>query len=218
MARGIRVRRALTHSAGGGLLSWPTVRAVLGICALLLGGCVTTPLDIYMPQGGGELVDAPCASGPARTLSIQLPDAVELRITAAPAEVYPTAYVQIVLDVRIGVPVDTTVRLLTPDVVITSREFAGARSVPIVQIEDLDAQDGPRLAPLDPVPGTEHGAKYLGYQLSFVTYGPRAVTGIAAVSDFELQLPALDINGRTVAIASVAFVRQTLHGWRLACD
>jgi hypothetical protein len=187
------------------------------IAAALLCGCVTTaPLHYYLPQGGGELIEEPCGGGPLHVLRVDLPEGVQLKATVRPADIYPTPYEQIALDLRLLVPEATTLRLAGANIVLRSPSWNGPRTATVNHIVNRDLPG--RSPALGVLRGVVLTRKTAGYQLSFVDNGPPQATAIQAVDSFTMQLPTLEINERPVTIPEIGFVRQSHRWMRLVCD
>ncbi len=195
--------------------------SVVCLVAALVSACVTYGwVESYMPAGPGLHEVRRCGSDLADSLRIPVTNGVEVLVAAAPADIYPTPYRQISLSVEILVPAGSTVRVLTPEVTLTSDAWARPKTVTITQVEDWKAvtsaerihASGAALTA-----GPDAGSVRT-FAVSWVAEGPRTQTSLPAVGSFELQLPALVVDGTVARVLPIRFETYRTKVMTVACD
>ena len=141
-------------------------------------------------------------------------------VHAAHGSVYPTPFEQILLDVRLLIPEGVSVQMLSTEFVLTSPEWSSPRTVSVVRIEDwttTDAQARTHAADAA-VRGSARTHVHPGLGLSLVAEGVRSQTRIPEVGAFQLQLPALRVDGEVVVLEPIWFEAYARFGVRMAPD
>jgi hypothetical protein len=191
------------------------------LAAALLSACVTYGwVEGYMPGGPGVREARRCGSSLADSLRIPVTNGVEVLVAAAPADIYPTLYPQISLSVELLVPAGSTVRLLTPEVTLTSEAWARPKTVTISQVEDWNALTAAERihSPGAALTAGRDAASARRFALSWVAEGPRTQTSLPVVGSFELQLPALEVDGRAARVVPIRFETYRTKAMTVACD
>ena len=197
------------------------VTPVACLAAALLSACVTYGwVEGYMPSGPGVREDRRCGSSLADSLRIPVTNGVEVLVAASPADIYPTPYRQIYLSVALLVPAGSTVRLLTPEVTLTSEAWARPKTVTIAQVEDWNVVTAAQRIHASGAALTAgpNAASARTFALSWVAEGPRAQTSVPVVDSFELQLPALEVDGTAARVAPIRFETYRTKALWFACD
>ncbi|MSR61617.1 MAG: hypothetical protein EXS08_04105 [Planctomycetes bacterium] len=209
--RGMRSDQARARAARG-----------LGpLLACLLSCCVSIgTIEGYRASGPGARYCGPLPPLCDDTWEIPLPAGAAVIVLATRGSVYPTPFEQLLLDVRLLIPDGVTVQMLSNDLVLSSAEWSRPRVVPVLRIEDWTTTDpaARTLAAGAALRGSARTAVHPGFGLSLVTEGPRAQTGIPWVGEFQLQLPTLRVDGRTLVLEPLRFEGYASSGVRLAPD
>lgn len=204
----MRSRNELRRAFGPGLLAW------------LLSSCLSIgTIAGYRPSGSGSATGPP-PSLQGDTWTIPLPHGAAVLVLASRTDVYPTPFEQITLDVSLLVPDGVTVQFLATELELASPEWPAPRFVRIACIEDWTGEDpDARVHAADSLlRGSAKTHVSPGFGLALVRAGPRSQTGIPAVAAFELQLPGLRVEGKTIVPASIRFEAYERFGVRLARD
>jgi hypothetical protein len=191
------------------------------LAAALVSACVTYGwMDGYMPDGPGVHEARRCGSALADSLRIPVANGVQVLVAAAPAEIYPTPYRQISLSVEILVPAGSTARLLTPEVTLISQAWARPKTVTIAQVEDWNAATAAERIHTSGTALTagSYTANARTFALSWVVEGPRTQTSLPVVRSFELQLPALEVDGTVATVLPIRFETYRTKAMKMACD
>lgn len=184
------------------------VAAVASIIAMALmaTGCMPSKFSGYEPSGPGIREDGYCVAGVRDNLRVEAPHGVQVHWRASRDQ----AADAILLDVNVSVPDGVIVQLRSPDLVLSSEEWARPQLLPIAEI----SAPGPRnLAPDAQLAGSADASRGNYHFWYFpVGRGMTSKTGIPAVSAFSVQLPPLLINGDAWESAPVAFREFTRWG------
>ena len=173
-----------------------------------------------MPNGPGVLEARTCGSSLADTLRVPVTNGVEVLVTASPDDIGPTPYRQIRLSVQLLVPAGSTVRLLTPEVTLTSEVWARPETLTIAQVEDWNTVTAAERIHLPGAALTTgpNAASARIFELSWVVEGPREQTSLPVVGSFELQLPALEVDGTATRVVPIRFETYRTKAMTVACD
>ncbi len=193
-------------------------RVLIGLI-LLLQGCVPAQFSGYMPLGSGRLEGDHCTTI-KDILSFAVDGKVELRVwipkDRAPAD----------LRVLIFVPMDSTVRLLSTDVVLESSEWLQPRRLHVEAL--AQAGQSSDLPPTAELAGKRHVNYTAWGSIDSITEGsrfwmkfgkePPHIAPTSRARSFSVRFPELSINDEKHQVTPLLFEAYTRVGIAGFCN
>lgn len=170
---------------------------------LALSGCIPTKFRGYFASGAGTLESRYCGGlGIKDVLRVQAISGVLIEIRANQNQSNHT----LTLDISLTVPETVTVQLLSPELVLQSREWEQPLILPIDRIMGSGPKPGPnRYRPTDRLIGSYGSPGLFGFWFLKGDKGTLFQTDLPKVDSFTLQFPPLKINEQMYYMDTIKF-------------